>query len=102
MKLTTYLQFLHLSPNSIPFPQTVQVWDIQYLVENLGRKESTLGWPIGIVVADKLVILLIEMHFADLYLRMFSPHTPRKMIFWTFSLLPDTMINLIYIIQVLG
>lgn len=31
----TYLQFLHLRPKSIPFPQTVHVWDIQYLVENL-------------------------------------------------------------------
>ena len=37
---STYLQFLHLSPNNIPFPHTVQVWDIQYLVENL-RAERT-------------------------------------------------------------
>lgn len=35
----TYLQFLHFKPNNIPFPQTVQVCDIQYLVENL-RRES--------------------------------------------------------------
>lgn len=34
----TYLQFLHLSPNNIPFPHTMHVWDIQYLVENLPRK----------------------------------------------------------------
>lgn len=37
----TYLQFLHFSPNSIPFPHTMHVWDIQYFVENLqaARKE---------------------------------------------------------------
>lgn len=34
----SYLQFLHFKPNNIPFPQTVQVWDIQYLVENLWEK----------------------------------------------------------------
>lgn len=34
----SYLQFLHFKPNNIPFPQTVQVWDIQYLVENLQKK----------------------------------------------------------------
>lgn len=32
------MQFLHFKPNNIPFPQTVQVWDIQYLVENLQKK----------------------------------------------------------------
>lgn len=36
----TYLQFLHFSPNNIPFPHTVHVWDIQYLVENLQAKEK--------------------------------------------------------------
>lgn len=29
------LQFLHFSPNNIPFPHTMHVWDIQYFVENL-------------------------------------------------------------------
>lgn len=34
----TYLQFLHFSPNNIPFPHTMHVWDIQYFVENLQAK----------------------------------------------------------------
>lgn len=38
--LDTYLQFLHFSPNNIPFPHTMHVWDIQYLVENLWAKEE--------------------------------------------------------------
>lgn len=40
----TYLQFLHFSPNNIPFPHTMHVWDIQYFVENLQakRRESEI------------------------------------------------------------
>lgn len=38
--LNTYLQFLHFSPNNIPFPHTMHVWDIQYFVENLQAKEE--------------------------------------------------------------
>lgn len=36
----TYLQFLHFSPNNIPFPHTMHVCDIQYFVENLQAKEE--------------------------------------------------------------
>lgn len=39
-RLDTYLQFLHFSPNNIPFPHTMHVWDIQYFVENLHAKEE--------------------------------------------------------------
>lgn len=41
--VNTYLQFLHFSPNNIPFPHTMHVWDIQYLVENLQTKQERLG-----------------------------------------------------------
>lgn len=41
--VNTYLQFLHFSPNNIPFPHTMHVWDIQYLVENLQAKHERLG-----------------------------------------------------------
>lgn len=34
------MQVLHFKPNNIPFPQTIQVCDIQYLVENLGEKKK--------------------------------------------------------------
>jgi len=34
------LQFLHFSPNNIPFPHTMHVCDIQYFVENLQAKRS--------------------------------------------------------------
>lgn len=39
---TTYLQFLHFSPNNIPFPHTMHVWDIQYFVENLQIREDRM------------------------------------------------------------
>lgn len=41
-QIKTYLQFLHFNPNNIPFPHTVQVWDIQYLVENLPEEPEML------------------------------------------------------------
>lgn len=41
----TYLQFLHLRPKSIPFPQTVHVWDIQYFVENLWERDRKCSRP---------------------------------------------------------
>lgn len=41
ISLDTYLQFLHFSPNNIPFPHTMHVWDIQYFVENLQAIEES-------------------------------------------------------------
>lgn len=41
-KKDTYLQFLHFSPNNIPFPHTMHVCDIQYFVENLQMQDERL------------------------------------------------------------
>lgn len=48
----TYLQFLHLSPNNIPFPQTMHVWDIQYFVENLQAEERDEDFQLGAHLHD--------------------------------------------------
>lgn len=43
ISVVTYLQFLHFKPNSIPFPHTIHVCDIQYFVENL-QKAFLIGY----------------------------------------------------------
>lgn len=43
----THLQFLHFSPNNIPFPHTVHVWDIQYFVENLQTQKKTVRFTVN-------------------------------------------------------